>query len=182
MEFPLVYARVKQLRGDLDEAIQEYVAFRFAENGTFVTDKKTLIPRPIQEGLDVYASYYLALADLEKNNLDQAADKFRKLLNVLPAPDPSQPYINMFRWGANANLARIYESKGDYDRAIAYYSESDPTSQRHGNLLAARELALRFPEARSPIKLPAPPAAKPLTMNPPTERAASAPAEAPQKP
>ena len=27
-EFPLVYARIKQLRGELDEAVQEYVSFR----------------------------------------------------------------------------------------------------------------------------------------------------------
>ena len=31
-EFPLIYARVKQLRGDLDEATKDYVALRFAEN------------------------------------------------------------------------------------------------------------------------------------------------------
>ena len=31
-EFPLVYARVKQLRGDLDGATNDYVSLRFAED------------------------------------------------------------------------------------------------------------------------------------------------------
>ena len=37
---PLVYARVKQLRGELDEAIEDYVRFRFAENAPLVNNKK----------------------------------------------------------------------------------------------------------------------------------------------
>ena len=156
MEFPLVYARVKHLRGDIEDAVKEYVAFRFAENAMMINVKQP-IPKEIQEGLDVYSSYYLALADLEKNNLDQAAVKFRKLLDVLPAPDPSQPYFNMFRWGANTNLARIHENKGEFDLAIAYYTEADPTMQHHGNLLAARELALKNPSAKGTVKLPPPP-------------------------
>ncbi|MFI5458824.1 MAG: hypothetical protein ACHRXM_25630 [Isosphaerales bacterium] len=67
-EFPLVYARVKQLRGEqeLDEAIEEYVRFRFAENPRLVNNKKVPIPQDIQDGLDVYATYYLALAHLER--------------------------------------------------------------------------------------------------------------------
>lgn len=182
LEFPLVYARVKQLRGDLDDAIKEYVDLRFKENATFVTDKKTIIPKPVQEGLDVYSSYYLALALLEKNDADNAEKRFLKLLEVLPAPDPSQPYFNMFRWGANANLGRIYEAKGDYPRAIAYYSQSDPTSQRHGNLLASRDLALRDPTAKESVTLPPAPAPKPAAAAaaiPPAEPAAAAAAKQP---
>lgn len=160
LEFPLVYARVKQLRGDLDDAIKEYVDLRLKENATFATDKKTPIPQQIQDGLDVYGSYYLALAQLEKNDAANAEKRFLKLLEILPAPSPSEPYYNMFRWGANANLGRIYEAKGDYSRAIAYYSQSDPTSQRHGNLLAARDLALRDPTADKTVTLPPPPKAR----------------------
>jgi hypothetical protein len=174
LKLPLVYARVKQLRGDLDDAIKEYVDLRFKDNATLVTDKKTLIPKQVQEGLDVYSSYYLALAQLEKNDTDNAEKRFLKLLEVLPAPGPSQPYFNMFRWGANANLGRIYEAKGDYPRAIAYYSQADPTSQRHGNLLASRDLALRDPTAKESVTLPPPPAPKPLAANPPAEPAAAA--------
>ena len=68
-EFPLVFARIKQLRGDLPDAIQEYVSFRLAENVPLVIDKKKMIPKEIQDGLDVYATNYLALAHLERNAL-----------------------------------------------------------------------------------------------------------------
>ena len=57
-ELPLVYARVKQLRGEIPEAIQSYVAFRFAENGTMM-DKKTPMPAEAQAALDVYSTYFL---------------------------------------------------------------------------------------------------------------------------
>ena len=74
-----------------------------------VTDKtkKKLIAPEVQEGLDIYATYYMGLAQLERNNLDLAELMFRKTLDLLPAPGPTQPYYNMFRWGANANLGRI---------------------------------------------------------------------------
>src|SRR5205823_5148111 len=108
-DYPLVYARVKQLRGELDEAIQDYVKFRFADKIPMVIDKKKLIPREVQDGLDVYATYYLALAHLERNNLDQAELMFRRTLDLLPEPGPKQPYYNMFRAGAHTNLGRIYE-------------------------------------------------------------------------
>ena len=57
--FPLVYARMKQLHGELPEAIQDYVTFRFAENPIEV-NKQTLIPAEIQQALDIYATYFLA--------------------------------------------------------------------------------------------------------------------------
>ncbi len=113
-EFPLVYARVKQLRGDLDEAIQEYVTMRFRENAPLVNDKekKHTIPPDVQAGLDGYATYYMALAQLEKAQLnhdspEKAATKFLNTLELLPEPGPKKPYYQMLRWGANANLARI---------------------------------------------------------------------------
>ena len=82
-----------------------------AENVPLVNDKKKAIPKEIQEGLDVYATYYLALAHLERNRPGPGRDMFQKLLELLPEPGPNQPYYNMFRWGANANLGRIYEAK-----------------------------------------------------------------------
>ncbi len=160
LEFPLVYARVKQLRGELDEAIEDYVRFRFAENAPLVNNKKILIPKEVQDGLDVYATYYLALAHLERNNLDQAELMFRKTLELLPEPGPNQPYYNMFRWGANANLGRIYETKKDPCRAIAYYTQRDPTHQYVGNLLRARELVWRDPMGSAAVTLPPAPEAK----------------------
>jgi hypothetical protein len=58
-EYPLIYARVKQLRGETEEAISDYVTLRFAENAPLVNDKekKTRIPKDVQAGLDAYATY-----------------------------------------------------------------------------------------------------------------------------
>jgi hypothetical protein len=149
-DWPLLYARVKHLRGDFDEAIEDYVRFRFGENLPQVNNKKAAIPKDVQAGLDVYATYYLALAHLERNNLDQAELMFQKALELLPEPGPKQPYYTMFRRGANANLGRIYELKNDPVRAIAHYTEDDPTEQYVGNLLRARELVWRNPMAPVP--------------------------------
>lgn len=153
-EMPLLYARIKHLRGELAEAVSDYVSFRFSENATFVTNKNQVIPGAIQEGLDVYASYYLALAHLERKNLDQAELMFRKVLDMLPEPTSNDPPYYMFRWGAHANLGRIYESQGDSRRAIAHYTAMDPTMQYHGNLLRARSLVLADPTQDSPDPLP----------------------------
>jgi hypothetical protein len=174
-EFPLVYPRVKQLRGELDEAIPEYVNLRFKDNATLVTDKKTLIPKEVQDALDIYATYYLGLAHLDRNygdqgeyekNLKNAALMFETTLGLLPEPGPNQPYYNMFRWGANANLGRIYEAKKDYRRAIAHYTQRDPTTQYVGNQVRARELVWRDPMAAPPDRLPAAPAPKPFVPRP----------------
>ena len=81
---------------------------------------------------------------------------FRKTLELLPEPGPNQPYYNMLRWGANANLGRIYEAKKDHRRAIAYQTQRDPTSQYVGNLLRARELVWSDPMAAAVSLPPAP--------------------------
>jgi hypothetical protein len=153
-DFPLVYARVKQLRGELDEAIEDYVRFRFAENAPTVNNKKLAIPKEVQDGLDVYATYYLALAHLERKNFDQAELMFKQTLELLPESAPNQPYYHMFRWGANANLGRIYEAKKDRAQAIAHYIEMDPTPQYVGNLVRARELVWADPIAPASAPLP----------------------------
>jgi hypothetical protein len=171
--FPLVYARVEQLRGELDEAILKYVNLRLKENATWVTDKKKLIPKDVQDALDIYATYYLGLAHLERTsnddaehvkNLYNAEQMFKRTLELLPEPGPNQPYYNMFRWGANANLGRIYEAKNDYRSAIAHYIQRDPTYQYVGNQLRARELVWRDPMAAPPDPLPAAP--KPFVPKP----------------
>jgi hypothetical protein len=149
-QFPLVYARVKHLRGEFEDAIAEYVKLRLKKNAPWVTDKYRTIPKEVQEGMDVYATYYLALAHLERGNLEQAEPMFRKTLEILPEPGPNQPYYNMFRWGANANLGRIHESRNDARRAIAHYVQRDPTSQYVGNQVRARELVWRNPLAPLP--------------------------------
>jgi hypothetical protein len=154
----LVYARVKQLRGELDEAIHDYVKFRFNENAPLVNNKHQLIGKDVQDGLDAYATYYLALAHLERGNLDKAELMFRDTLKLLPPPGPNRPYYDMFRWGANANLGRIYQANKDNARAVAHLTERDPTSQYVGNLLQARELVWCDPMA-VPVTLPSAPRA-----------------------
>ena len=165
-EFPLVYARVKQLRGELDQAIQDYVKFRFAENHPRVDNKKLPIPKEVQDGLDIYATYYLALAHLERNNLDLAEPMFQKTLELLPDSGPNQPYYNMFRWGASTNLGRIDEARQKSRSAIAHYTQLDPTPQYVGNLLRARELVWRDPMSPPPDPLPAAPKPKPVVPRP----------------
>jgi hypothetical protein len=159
-EYPLIYARVKQLRGELDEAIQDYVKFRFAEKHPQVINKRVIIAKDVQAGLDIYATYYLALAHLERNDLDNAELMFRKTLELLPPVGPSQFYYNMFRWGANTNLGRIYEARQKPRPAIAHYTQVDPTPQYVGNLLRARELVWRDPMSPPPDPLPAAPQPK----------------------
>ncbi|MFI5458825.1 MAG: hypothetical protein ACHRXM_25635 [Isosphaerales bacterium] len=71
----------------------------------------------------------------------------------------------MFRWGANANLGRIYESKKDNRRAIAHWTQHDPTAQYVGNLLRARELLWRDPMVGA-VSLPSAPQPKPRAPRP----------------
>ena len=123
-----------------------------------VTDKekKRMITKDVQDGLDVYATYYLGLAHLERNNLDLAELMFRMTLDMLPEPGPNQPYYNMFRWGANANLGRIARGRRRIRRgAVGYYTQSDPTFQYVGNLIRARELVWDDPMSAAPDPLPA---------------------------
>jgi hypothetical protein len=162
-DFPLVYARIKQLRGDTDQAVNEYVDFRLNPNVTFANNKKQIIPAEIRLGLDVYATLYLAMAHLERGREETAEKMLLRLLEMLPEPGANQPYLNMFRWGAHANLARIYEARGDRRQAIAHYAEAEPTMQYHGNLLRARDLVWVGPMDRPPDPLPAapPPPASP---------------------
>ncbi len=120
----------------------------------------------MQAGLDAYATYYLALALLEKaqrdnKSLEQAELKFRNTLELLPEPGPNQPYYHMLRWGANANLGRIYATTKEFPRAIACETQLDPTIQNHGNLLRARELVWQNPFAAPATTLPAAPASGP---------------------
>jgi len=165
-EFPLIYARIKQLRGELTEAIGDYMTFRFAEH-PLLMDKKTPMPDEIQHALDMYASYFLALAHLDQVELDpekreehlkRAETFFGATLRLLPAPGPGQPYYHMFRWGAQANLGLLNEAQGDPESAVKYYAADDPTAQHQGSLIRARDLVWRNPMAPVPAPLPAPPA------------------------
>jgi tetratricopeptide (TPR) repeat protein len=158
--FPLVYARVKQLRGELPEAIQQYVDLRFVENPMFL-DKRAKLPAEFQQALDAYATYFLGLCCLEQGRAKEAERFFEQTLKMLPEPSRDQPFYTYFRWGAETNLGRLLEARGDDARAIAYYSQYVPTAQRHGNLVRARELLWQTPIADLPPALPAAPTPAP---------------------
>src|SRR5262249_31059606 len=122
--YPLLEARLLQLRGDLEQAKEKYVAFRKADRLT-VTDKATgkvaLISRPVCAALDKYATHFLALCHLDQHHSDKAEFMFQMVLKELPEPHATGPYYEMFRWGAQANLGRLSEAKGDFRRACGYY-------------------------------------------------------------
>ena len=149
-----------------------------------MNNKNLAIPKEVQAGLDAYATYYLALAHLEKAMLaekppDRAAELFQNTLELLPEPGPNRPYYHMLRWGANANLGRIYEAKNDAARAIAYDVRPDPTTQGHGNLVRARELVLRNPMAAPPVTTPRAPEPRPITAAPANTAPGPGPVRAP---
>ncbi len=153
-KYPLLTARTSQLRGDLVDATNRYVALRFAEN--------TEIAPEAQRALDIYATYFLALSHLDQGNTKQAEDLFRKMLNLVPEPGPGRFFYYMLRWGALNNLGRICEAKGDVLGAVAFYSKADETNnfvtpQRHGDLLRIRRLVWNNPITELPDKLPAAP-------------------------
>ena len=122
-------------------------------------DGKTPIPAQVQGILDIFATYFLALAQMEKGEIKQAKDLFNRTLEMLPEPGPRHPYFVMFRWGAVTNLGLLYADsaeqaavKGDLaaaatDRAAAirYLSQDNPTTQGQGNLIRARALIQEDP-------------------------------------
>ena len=69
-KFPLLQARMKQLRGEVADAKLDYVSFRLAEKLT-LPDKKTPIPKEVQRALDIYATYYLGLCNLDQGDAEQ---------------------------------------------------------------------------------------------------------------
>jgi len=158
---PLLYARIAQLRGELDEAKLKYVDFRLVENGTFA-DKKTLIPAPLQAALDQYATYFLALCQLDLGNSNEAEFFLNESVRQLPEPGAGRPAYLMLRWGSQANLARLLAARGEIERATALYKTTDRlTNSHHGNLLKARDLVWLNPivPVPDPVIAPEPPSA-----------------------
>lgn len=142
---PLLAARMSQLHGDLDTAIQRYIALRYAENPLEV-DRTTPIDPAVQHDLDMYATYFLGLCQVEKDQPEQAKFWFDQTLKLLPVARPLPPY-SMFRWGAFTNLGQIRDAEGDKTRAIRALSENVQTSQNMGNWLRARALIWTDPFA-----------------------------------
>ena len=165
-KLPLLYARTTQLRGDLVEATDKYVAMRFAENAVMKDKAKTPIPPEIQRALDFYSTYFLAQCQLDRGNNRQAEDLYRKFLDMSPDPGPGRYYYYMLRWGALKNLARICEARGDRAGAIAYYLQDVKTGDRQGNLLHARDLIWDHPFDEPPAPLPPAPQPTPAELKP----------------
>jgi hypothetical protein len=136
-KLPLLPARMGQLRGAVDEAIEKYVSFRKPETPEF--------PPQVQQALDLYATYFLGLAKLDKNDAKGAEFFFNETLRIFPQPGRNQPYFNMYRWGAETNLALLNDAQGNTALAIRYYNEPKPTKQYHGDLLRARDLVWKDP-------------------------------------
>ena len=137
-KLPLLSARMAQLRGELTDAIQRYVAFRFAEGS--MIDKATPMPRQLQAEMDMYATYFLGLAQLEKGLDDQAEFYFDQALKTIPEPEPGPPFCRMYRWGAHTNLGLLATSKGQFRRAAAEYAADVQTTDNQGHKLRARSL------------------------------------------
>lgn len=136
---PLLPTRMAQLTGELDQAIESYANFRFAQRPT-QNDGETPIPPPVQELLDLYATYYLALGKLDQGDTRLADLYLRQTLRMSEGPSSAQTYVSMFRWGAATNLGLLSEAQGDPVEAIRHYAAGQPTFQDFGNRLRARAL------------------------------------------
>ncbi|WP_435017260.1 hypothetical protein TA3x_004859 [Tundrisphaera sp. TA3] len=165
-KLPLMLARTAQLRGDLPDALQRLATLRFADNPVMNNKEQTPIPPEVQQGLDVYATCFLAECQLDSGYPDKAEEIYRKALDLIPEPGPGRNAFYMLRWSAQSNLARLCEARGDVAGAIDFYTRPDPTPQHVGNLIRARELVWADPFA-DPIPTP-PPAPADRSGPPPT--------------
>ena len=121
-QLPLLPARLMQLRGETKPAIQSYVVMRFAER-PMSRDGKTPIPPDAQGVLDLFATYFLALAQMEKGDANQAKFLFGKTLEMLPEPQPSLRHYTMLRWGAATNLGLLHADSGDHASKLCKEAE-----------------------------------------------------------
>jgi hypothetical protein len=176
-KLPLLYARTAQLRGELVEATDKFVAMRFAENAVMKDKAKTPIPPDVQRAIDFYSTYFLAQCQMDRGNAKQAEDLYRKFLDMSPDPGPGRYYYYMLRWGALNNMARICEARGDRAGAVAYYLEDVKTSDRHGNLLRARNLIWNNPFDEPATPLPPAPQPSPSELKPEPKPALAPPPE-----
>jgi hypothetical protein len=156
--WPLLPARLMHLRGELKEAVEAYVRFRFAEEPLENDNKRPIDPQ-VQSILDVYATHFLALAQLDRGRREEARFLFGETLEMLPEPGEGMPYFTMFRWGASQNLGRLHAQDGTKALAVRFLGEPDPTDQDVGARLLAREIILQQPFVPSqdvPLPPPAP--------------------------
>jgi hypothetical protein len=152
-KLPLLPARMGQLRGDLKDAVEQYVSFRFPLQP--LVSNGQAVPRQLQDRLDLYATYFLGLAKLDQNDTKSAEFFFRETLRLMPEPGQDAfSYYRMYRWGAQSNLGQLNELKGNVPLAIRYYCETKPTGQMHGDLLRARDLIWKDPFVPGPTQSP----------------------------
>jgi tetratricopeptide (TPR) repeat protein len=147
-QFPMLGARLRQLRGDLADAKQEFTRARFRRNVPQAPEgQDPRLFREIQESIDLMATYYLALAQLDDAMPEQAINLFEQALRLPPQQPPivrGRP-ATLLRLGAEANLGMLYDSQGDAGRASYHYSRDNSTPQSHGNLLRANALVFEDP-------------------------------------
>ncbi len=154
-KFPLLPARISQLRGTLKESIKSYVEFRFAKVFFQNDPKRIQVPPQVQGVMNMYATYFLGLAKMENKDWEEAEFLFQQSLTLLPRPRLGGPPYAWLRSGAYANLGRLYERKGDHARAARYFAHDNPTPESQGNLVHARELIWRDPTAIAPPEVKA---------------------------
>jgi hypothetical protein len=167
-QLPLLQARLEHLRGEVDQAIGRYASFRFA-TGLVMADGKTPIPPEAQQILDLYATHFLALAQLDKGRDDQAEFLFGQTLKLFPGPAPNQPFEFMFRWGAEHNLGLLHEAEGQAALAARYYGLEVPTDQSTGDRLRAQALIWAdpfVPEEELPVPSAGPDRLPPVRSRP----------------
>ena len=110
-KWPLLPARLSQLRGELDLALEQYVSFLNVPD-LLESDGKTPISPEALEVMNLYATHFIGLAHLDAGRDSQAKNQLEQTLEKFALPAQGRPFYLMFRWGAQANLARIAEDEG----------------------------------------------------------------------
>lgn len=185
----LMKGRILHLKGKLTGEMNAPEMYQHARPSDREMDAANMdtASRVLYRAAKINASYWLGLVAMEQGNHRAAIDYFAK--RTLEAT-PGGPWTH----GAKYNLGRVYEAKGEMDKAYHEY-ESDITSPAFlGNLLRSRFLGSKTahlppallakpaspkkPEAK-PGEKPTPPAAK--SPDKPAEKKA-APPEKPAPP
>ena len=157
-ELPLIRARMMQLRGELPAAIEAYALLRFVEKPRRTDPDRTPIPADVQHTLDVYATHFLALCQLDQNNLKDAELLFEQSLRLRTTDtlDTMITYVPRFESSTQSNLGLLSARRGAIGRSLRFLLADDSTWQRLGNLIACRDLIFQNPfgpAADPPIEL-----------------------------
>ena len=117
---------MKQLRGETAEAVQAYVAFRFAENA-HPDGQEDADARPeVQKALDVYATYFLGTCHLEQKDAAAGRVLLREDARAAPRARPAPAlflHVPLGRPGRTSPGSRRPRATRPGD---AYYSPARP--------------------------------------------------------